>query len=834
MGKKDKKDSKEKKEARAAKQATKQAKAVKKHVGKELAEQGEEDIESILAEIRLRDSARSAVSVNVVAQPSRRSNFSMTSLPNGDMLMFGGEFCDGQGTVVYNELFQWNVSRNEWRQIESLNTPPPRCSHQAVYFKDRVFVFGGEYATLDQFHHYRDLWALDLRTSTWTELHPRGDCPSPRSGHRMVVWRNSIVLFGGFYEAMREVHWYNDLYFYSFAEEMWTKVVYKPLAHVPRARSGHQMVVHASDDSLFVCGGFSKEKQAGIKNEGYVHTDVWVLNLVAALGARGSALDVQKCTWQKVSKKGHMPSPRCGAVMTLYKNKGLLFGGVHDDEGPRHSLTSRFFADLFAFDMERRRWYQLGLKTAKEGGKRRKKKEAGGAAASGSGDGKEGEDDEDDDDDDEEEEEEDEGEEGGEGTSGADGRERDAAGPQSSKFGYIDESGNIVYIDMEECDEGGERDAEGGVGGVGGGEGVFGFASLDEAATAAVAVDRCTRLEEEDEEKEGGAHVAGEEKVDDYVPRKKRSEEDDDDDDDDDEDEEEEKRGKGRKGKADEDEDEDEEDEGEGEEDGAAAGEARRLTTSRLGAFFGSRTEPCARINPCLMLRGNTLLIYGGVTEIGDIEVTLDDCWSLDLNKRDSWRRVLPGSMHELVWRGEADESTDGTLSEGEELDDDDDDAEAEDERGAKKAGGGSRGGGSGAGARSGRGGVREETQKLRAQVGAEDEQRTPHYQETLREFYVRTTPHWTQAAIDKWREAQAVGGDSAPLSEKELKTQGFKLAEARYSQILPFLGRVWELEAQQREDEGGAARTERGSSSSSSSSSSSRNREKTGGSRGR
>ena len=32
-----------------------------------------------------------------------------------------------------------------------------------------------------------------------------GDVPTARSGHRMVVWRNYILLFGGFYEALREV-----------------------------------------------------------------------------------------------------------------------------------------------------------------------------------------------------------------------------------------------------------------------------------------------------------------------------------------------------------------------------------------------------------------------------------------------------------------------------------------------------------------------------------------------------------------------------------------------------------------------------------------------------
>jgi hypothetical protein len=47
-----------------------------------------------------------------------------------------------------------------------------------------VYIFGGEYATLDNFHHYRDFWELDLKTSIWVELKTSGDVPSARSGHR--------------------------------------------------------------------------------------------------------------------------------------------------------------------------------------------------------------------------------------------------------------------------------------------------------------------------------------------------------------------------------------------------------------------------------------------------------------------------------------------------------------------------------------------------------------------------------------------------------------------------------------------------------------------------
>ena len=53
------------------------------------------------------------------------------------LIVCSGEYCDGEGTTVYNEVYRWNLDKNEWKLIESLNTPPPRCSHQAVYFKVR-------------------------------------------------------------------------------------------------------------------------------------------------------------------------------------------------------------------------------------------------------------------------------------------------------------------------------------------------------------------------------------------------------------------------------------------------------------------------------------------------------------------------------------------------------------------------------------------------------------------------------------------------------------------------------------------------------------------------
>lgn len=142
-------------EAKKAKQAEKSLKKVNK-------QQDEENIEAILQEFMQKDAQKLEITIEIVQQPSPRGNFSMTMLPNGEIMVFGGEYFDGDVNVCYNELFRWNLDSNQWRYISSPNTPPPRCSHQAAIFRDHLYIFGGEFATTDQFHHYRVYLILQI------------------------------------------------------------------------------------------------------------------------------------------------------------------------------------------------------------------------------------------------------------------------------------------------------------------------------------------------------------------------------------------------------------------------------------------------------------------------------------------------------------------------------------------------------------------------------------------------------------------------------------------------------------------------------------------------
>ena len=179
-----------------------------------------DDIDAILASIKLMDAKKTEVEVtDDVPKPTPRCNCSFTptlAQKPAEIVMFGGEAVDSSGkTRVYGDLFRYDCDKNRWRLVQSPNTPPPRSAHQAVAHGGYVYVFGGEFTSPNQerFHHYRDLWRLNLEENTWDPSRARRG-PSARSGHRLVVHPGgkSLLLFGGFYDTGAEIKYYNDVW----------------------------------------------------------------------------------------------------------------------------------------------------------------------------------------------------------------------------------------------------------------------------------------------------------------------------------------------------------------------------------------------------------------------------------------------------------------------------------------------------------------------------------------------------------------------------------------------------------------------------------------------
>lgn len=196
-----------------------------------------------------------------------------------------------------------------------------------------------------------------------------------------------------------------------------------------------------------------------------------------------------------------------------------------------------------------------------------------------------------------------------------------------------------------------------------------------------------------------------------------------------------------------------------------------------------------------------------GVLEVGEREVTLDDCWCIDLNKREKWTCITPGQMHRQVWKGANDDDSYISSDQGGGSDDDFDgndaeefdpieEEEGEDSDDAKRA----KKEAKKAAKKAARAGIKAEIADLKEKLGTDNELRTPLIGESVADFYARTTDYWTGEAVNTVGQAAADRGER--MSSKELKGEAFSLAKARYEEIQPVLDRLNELDAMQKEAE--------------------------------
>ncbi|KAF8703506.1 hypothetical protein HU200_032314 [Digitaria exilis] len=150
-------------------------------------------------------------------------------LKETELILYGGEFYNGSKTFVYGDLYRYDVEKNEWKLVSSPNSPPPRSAHQTVAWKNNIYMFG-------------------KRASLWGR----------RSMSNMVLYKHKIVLFGGFYDTLREVRsilticlyhphrYYNDLHVFDLDN---FKV--KKAGMPPGPRAGFSMCVHKKRAVLF-------------------------------------------------------------------------------------------------------------------------------------------------------------------------------------------------------------------------------------------------------------------------------------------------------------------------------------------------------------------------------------------------------------------------------------------------------------------------------------------------------------------------------------------------------------------------------------------------------
>ncbi|KAH7378752.1 hypothetical protein BKA66DRAFT_466565 [Pyrenochaeta sp. MPI-SDFR-AT-0127] len=383
------------KAAKAAKQEKKAGKKDKKVASKtqELDSDAEEvDLDAVLAQYAKEQEQYHAITEIASDPPSARTSSTIIASPanENELFLFGGEYFNGATAKFFNDLLVYNVKQDSWKKVTSPNSPLPRSGHawcRAANTKE-IYLFGGEFSSPKQgtFYHYNDFWKLDPTNREWTRVEGKSKTAAPpaRSGHRMVSFKQYIILFGGFQDTSATTKYLNDLWIYDCVNFAWHTPKLQAARAVPDARSSFTLLPH--EQGAVIYGGYSrvkaaaggKQQQQGKGKKGgsggpasrmvlkpKVHDDTWFLRITPPPADQSTTV-LPTVSWEKRKKPANAPNPpRAGATMAYHKGRGVLFGGVHDVEESEEGIDSEFFNQLFVWNVERNRYMPLSLRRPK-------------------------------------------------------------------------------------------------------------------------------------------------------------------------------------------------------------------------------------------------------------------------------------------------------------------------------------------------------------------------------------------------------------------------------------------------------------------------------------
>ncbi|XP_048470964.1 F-box only protein 42 isoform X1 [Rhincodon typus] len=230
-------------------------------------------------------------------------------------------------------------------QWESRTYPYPgtpitqRFSHSACYYdaNQSMYVFGG--CTQSSCNAaFNDLWRLDLNSKEWIRPLASGSYPSPKAGATLVVYKDLLVLFGGWtrpspYPLHQPERFFDEIHTYSPSKNWWNCIV---TTHGPPPMAGHSSSVIG--DKMIVFGGSLGSRQ--------MSNEVWIL-------------DMEQWTWSKPATSGSMPHPRGGQSQIIIDHETILIlGGCG---GP-----NALFKDAWLLHMNSTPWTWQQLKVENE------------------------------------------------------------------------------------------------------------------------------------------------------------------------------------------------------------------------------------------------------------------------------------------------------------------------------------------------------------------------------------------------------------------------------------------------------------------------------------
>jgi N-acetylneuraminic acid mutarotase len=210
--------------------------------------------------------------------PADRFGHAMAYDPSsGRILMFGGRVGDME---FLNDMWAFDGAANTWTKLSPAGDQPAVRGNASMAYDPaarRMILFGGQNLETE----FGDTWAYDPAANKWTELHPSGVVPTPRSGQDLVCDSSRVVLimFGGSYDPVTGLglDYFNETWTYDPFANIWTKLDVLGKA-APSPRSGQSVVYDPSGGRLIMFGGRGNSSMNNSSGDAYLD-DTWACKL---------------------------------------------------------------------------------------------------------------------------------------------------------------------------------------------------------------------------------------------------------------------------------------------------------------------------------------------------------------------------------------------------------------------------------------------------------------------------------------------------------------------------------------------------------------------------
>lgn len=128
-------------------------------------------------------------------------DFHTATVIRNRMYIFGGRSdrrapLHTENEVYCSQIFYLDLTTFVWHTPNAIGAIPiGRRSHSAFAYKDQLFIFGGFNGNLDR--HFNDVYCYNVDRNQWNLVKTHGTGPKPRRRQVCLVVGSRLFLFGG-------------------------------------------------------------------------------------------------------------------------------------------------------------------------------------------------------------------------------------------------------------------------------------------------------------------------------------------------------------------------------------------------------------------------------------------------------------------------------------------------------------------------------------------------------------------------------------------------------------------------------------------------------------